>query len=132
MRITTQGPADLLGAAALPVPSKDARAFQSRAIVYGQPGTQAIPAPRPGGVPQDWSIRTRNSSSAPPVWYPSVYYEKPPLEHAPVSVLSDNQLPVPALTATGRPFIASVRPTFLGQTQVGQPKVSPAFPWLGS
>lgn len=130
MRITTQGPANLLGAAALPVPAKDARAYQSRALVDGQPGTQAIAAPRPAAVPQDWSVRLHNSAQAPPVWYPSVYYEHGQLEHAPVSVLSDNQMPVPALTATGRPFIASVRPTFLGQAQVGQPRATQSFPWL--
>lgn len=130
MRITTEGPADLLGAAALPVPVRDARAYQSRAIVDGQPGTQAIPAPRPGAVPQDWSVRLHNSAQAPEVWYPAIYYERGPLEHAPVSVLSDNQMPVPALTSSGRPYVASARPTFLGQTQVAQPRVSPAYPRL--
>ena len=130
MRITTQGPAGRLGAAALPIPARDARAYQSRAIIDGQPGTQAIAAPRPAAVPQDWSVRLHNSAQAPEVWYPSVYFERPPLERAPVSVLSDNQMPVPALTATGRPFIASVRPTFLGQTQVGQPRVAVSYPWL--
>lgn len=129
MRITTQGPSDLLGGAAIPVPAHDARAYQSRAIVSGSPGIQAIPAPKPGGVPQDWSIRTRNSSSCPPVWYPSVYYEVPPLERAPVSVLSDNQMPVPAINPIGKPYVASLPPNFLGQEQIGQPVVSPSFRW---
>jgi hypothetical protein len=82
-------------------------------------------------VPQDWSERLHNSSRAPEVWYPSVYYERGHLEHAPVSVLSDNQMPVPAISPQGRPAVGMSRPTFLGQYQVQQPKVAPVYPALG-
>ena len=128
MRLQTQDPTGKLGAAALPLPAKLAQAYQSARIVHGSPGTEAIPAPRPGGVPQDWSVRISGSASAPNVWYPGLYYERGPLEHAPVSVLSDNQLPVPAVDPRGRPAVMSTPPTFLGQYQVAAVKVAPVYP----
>ena len=133
MRVATQGPGDHPGAAGLlPVPAQDARAFQSRGMVSGSPGTSSVPAPIPGGVPQQWNRALHRSSDAPPAWFPSVYYETGPLEHAPVSVLSDNQMPVPAVDPRGTPARLLRPAVFLGQTQVANPKVSAVFPSLGS
>ncbi len=72
--------------------------------VEGQPGTQGIPAPYPG-VPEeiDRVGSDHRSVDAPPVWYPSEYYELhiPVYEGAPFAggawIYSDNQLPIPAI-----------------------------------
>lgn len=131
MRITTQGPAARLQAAILPVPARDARAYQGRGTVYGSPGTVPVPAPYPAAVSQDWTHRAlHRSSDAPPVWYPSVYYQRGPNGTRPqVSVSSDNQMPVPAKDATGRPAVMSRRPTFLRQKQVGAVNTITTYAW---
>jgi hypothetical protein len=132
--ITSLGPAEKLGAAMVPVRAQRAGEYASRGIIDGQPGTQPIPAPRPGGVPQDSHRALHRSSDAPPVWYPGVYYERPGddgLEHAPVSVLSDNQMPMPALSPLGLPSVSMRRPRIGGQYQ--QPQVARVafYPPLG-
>ena len=40
-------------------------------------------------------------------WLPGIYFQRGPREHAPVSVQSDNQMPVPALGPNGKPAIMS-------------------------
>ena len=134
MRITSEGPTALLGAATVPVPARIGQGYQSWGQVVGCPGTDAIPAPPPAAVPQ--GVRYRNAGSplfaseeAPPSWRPSIYYQ-PHLAAPPnVSIESDNQLPIPASPPRGRPFVASRRPTFLGQQQVGWPVTVPAYSW---
>ena len=130
MRVTSHGPISRLGAAALPVPARDARAYQARGFITGSPGTGRIAAPAPAAVPQSWNRALHRSSDAPDVWFPSVYYTHgPQAATPPVSVTSDNQMPVPAVDPRGKPAVMLRGPVFLGQTQVGQPKTIPSFPW---
>jgi hypothetical protein len=133
MRYLTHLPADTgrnLGSAFMPIPARPAVTWYSRGQVYGQPGTQGILAPPPAGVPQSVSglanTGTSRSSDAPNLIYPALYFENaPPLEkeHAPVSRVSDNQMPVPA----GRPANVTVmnpmRARIGGQRQIYQPQV---------
>jgi len=133
MRLFSQAPGDTHPAAAglMPVPASAAQAYQSRGMIHGSPGTEAVAAPVPGGVPQDWSIRTRNSTSSSPVIFPALYFERGQLEHAPVSVLSDNQLPVPAIDPRGTPARALRAPVMLGQHQVQSKKRITSYPNRG-
>jgi hypothetical protein len=131
MRITTLGPAGRLRAAILPVPARDARAYQDRGTIYGSPGTVPVPAPWPAGVSQDWTHHAlHRSSDAPPEWRPSIYYQRGPNgTHPSVSVESDNQMPVPAKDATGRPAVMARRPQFLRQRQVGAVNTVTTYDW---
>ena len=153
--ITSLGPAEKLGAAAVPFPGKTAQGYQSRGIIDGQPGTQPIPAPG-AGLPQDNTALAQNagwhrSSQVNNVWYPALYYERPGdqgYEHAPVSILSDNQMPLPAINPLGPPaagarqnapasqssvppWVAQGRPRLGGQFQVVNRASVPAYPSLG-
>ena len=67
----------------------------------GQPGTQRIPAPRAAierghvaGALTGWN---GDSDDTPPYIYPSLYYVHGYQEHAPVSLLRTNNMPVPAV-----------------------------------
>lgn len=149
--ITTLGPAEKLGAAAIPVRAQGASSYASRGIIDGQPGTQPIPAPRPP-IPQDTTPLSiiggyHRSSQAPAVWFPGIYYERPGAdgyEHAPVSVFSDNQMPMPAINPLGPPaagfrqnqpasqkskppWVAMGRPRLGGQYQVRNRASVPAY-----
>jgi len=136
--ITSLGPAEKLGAAAVPLPARGAQAYQSRGIIDGQPGTQAIPAPG-AGLPQDATSLAQNagyyrSSDTRNIWYPGIYYERPGAdgyEHAPVSILSDNQMPLPAVNPLGLPAVMQGRPRIGGQYQVANRATVPAYPSLG-
>ena len=146
IRVTALGPARLLGAALLPVPASDARAYQARGFI-GHDFT--APAPRPGGVPQDRvplgiGGHDSRSSDSPNYIGTDIYYQvtggmKMPMT-PPVSVTSDTQLPVPAIDPRGvasswtvgqspRPIM---RPGYRmrGQQQIVQPKVTTKFPNL--
>lgn len=79
--------------------------------VTGQPGTQPVPADGPGveqsrtGQAQMGLSRT---SDAPRSWRPNLYYARPqrafwPGAGMPVSVSSDNLMPVPATDPRGIP-----------------------------
>ena len=109
--------------------------WASRGTVDGQPGTQGIPAPVPAGVPQDYSRRLHGSQDAPPVIFPALYYQQVPQNpdlSGPVSVVSDNMMPVPAKDPRGRPWIAATPPPRIGsQGQVTQPYVIQSWPkWV--
>jgi hypothetical protein len=86
----------------------------------GQPGTQAIPAPYPEGVPQDahFTGGQSRSSDAPPVWYPQLYYQRALTNRAPVAIYSDNCLPVPAVDPRGRPAVLAAPPRVGGRRQI--------------
>jgi len=121
-----------MGAALLPVPAMDARAFQSRARVNGFPGTRRVPAPAPDGVPQDRTgqanMGTRRSADGPGFWTPGLYWYGPGGQsRAPVSVLSDNQMPVPAQNPLRLPAVVMPGPVILGQRQVSNPAVAPKY-----
>jgi hypothetical protein len=59
-------------------------------------------------------------------WCPSVYYTYP-VSKSPVSVFSDNQMPVPAIDPRGLPGVVMPGPIMLGQTQVANPVVAPKY-----
>jgi len=137
--ITSLGPAEKLGAAMVPIRAQSAQAYQSRGVIDGNPGIQAIPAPRPP-LPQDTSGLAHlggyhRSSQAPAYWYPGVYYEvnnaDAPAEKAAVSVFSDNQMPMPALSPLGLPSVMMGRPRLGGQFQQANRASVPAYPSLG-
>ena len=134
MKLTSNGPSQHLGGAMIPLPAKMAQGYQSHGAVNGSPGTDPIPAPRPGGVPQ--GIKYRNTGSplfgsdqAPEVFFPGIYYYGADSMETPgqVSYLSDNQMPLPAVDPKGLPSAVQVRPTFLRQNPVTQPASTPVY-----
>lgn len=131
MRFASYGPGDHPAAAGLiPVPAQPAQGYASRGIIFGSPGTMRIPAPAPGAVPQDSHRALHRSSDAPNYFNPALYFERGELEHAPVSVLSDNQMPVPAIDPRGRPAVMLRAPLFRGQRQVRSSKNNVSYPTL--
>ena len=129
MRFASHGPTDHPSAAGLiPVPALPAQGYQSRGIISGSPGIAKVPAPSPGGVPQSYNRALHRSSDAPDYWLPSLYSARGELEHAPVSVVSDNQMPVPAIDPRGKPAVMLRGPLFRGQRQVRSNKNNVSFP----
>jgi hypothetical protein len=141
IRVTSDGPGALLGAALLPVPAAQAQGYQSWGPVVGEPSRSRISAPVPVSVPQ--GVRYRNdgaplhsSSDAPQFWNPGIYYQPVP-QAAPgnlvagpgMAIESDNQMPVPAGTPRGKPAVMARQPTFLRQRQVGWPITTPMYRW---
>lgn len=133
IRVTSSGPSAMLGAAMIPVPAPDARAYQARGLIHGNP-SQRIPVPYPGAVRQEITplaigAHDSRSSDAPSYFTASIYYlHGRQAMTPPVSVTSDNQLPVPAIDPRGRPAVLSARPVFLRQQQIVQPRVAARFP----
>ena len=135
--LTSLGPAERLGAAMIPVRAASAQAYASRGQVNGSPGTRAIAAPG-SGLPQDATALAQShyhrSADSPNLWYPGVYYQPAgpsnPAERAGVSVSSDNQLPMPAVSPLGLPSVSQGRPRLGGQYQLPQKAVSPSYPSL--
>jgi hypothetical protein len=140
MRYSVNAPTDTgetsyhLGSALTPHLTRPAASWSSRGPIAGFPGTMGIVAPSPQGVPQDVtamaSTGRSRSSDAPNRFYPSLYWVAgADQERAPVSVKSDNQMPVPAV----RPANVVVFDTYTtrkgGQRQVIQPQVVQR--WLG-
>ena len=119
-----------LGTVMTPSMTRTYAGWSSRGPIYGQPGTKAIPIKDPGamhrGVNDLANVGTFSTDCSPNVIYPPLYWEAAlPLEkeHAPVSRVSDNQMPVPA---TAAPNILRFRPYLArkgGQRQVYQPQV---------
>lgn len=123
-----------LGAALMPTLTRPAASWSSRGPIAGFPGTLGVVAPSPQGVPQERTglanTGFHRSSDAPNRIYPSLYWVAGADQNrAPVSVKSDNQMPVPAV----RPANVVVFDTFTtrkgGQRQVIQPQVIQK--WLG-
>lgn len=94
--------------------------------VTGEPGTRAIPTGRPP-VPADRTAQammgTARSADAPLGFRPNLYYARPersywPGAGMPVSVRSDNLMPVPATDPRGIPSRLSIPVTQRGQAQV--------------
>lgn len=116
-----------LGSVLTPTITRTYAGWSSRGQIVGQPGTQAIPMADPAGVREDVNslaaVGQFATSAAPNVIYPSLYYLVGKQEKAPVSVFSDNQMPVPAKRApnviVSRPYLARHG----GQRQVYQPQV---------
>jgi hypothetical protein len=94
--------------------------------VTGQPGTQTIPVTGPG-VEQGKSSQARmglsRTSDAPPWFLPNLYYARPeaafwPGAGMPVSIRSDNLMPVPATDPRGIPARLAIVPARRGNGQI--------------
>ena len=147
IRVTSLGPSALLGAAIIPVPASLAQAYQARGFIRRvrktfQPYPSAV---RQEVVPLGIGNHDSRSSDSPSFIAFDMYYQTtnglPMPMTPPVSVTSDNQMPVPAVDPRGtaapwtqgrspKPgqFWPTTRPLFLGQGQIGQPKVTTSFP----
>jgi len=124
------GTAPPLGAALTPPMHRSVWAWSSRGKVFGQPGTMGIPVPDPAAMREDVnslaSVGVFFSGAAPNVIFPPLYWEDDdPLdkEHAPVSRISDDQMPVPVGRARGQIPADPYRARKGGQRQVVQPQV---------
>ena len=106
--------------------------------VTGQPGTQAIPvrsrdsvpSPDPGDIAM---MGLSRSSDAPDVFYPNLYWARPqagfwPGAGMPVSVTSDNLMPVPAVDPRGIPATLANPLMIRGQSQIQQRPNLPMWP----
>jgi hypothetical protein len=101
----------------------------------GQPGTQAIPVhpvvPSPDVGDKAQSGLSR-SGDAPNSFFPNLYYARPqrgywPGAGMPVSVVSDNLMPVPAVDPRGIPARLSMPILQRGQKQIRQPQAQPRW-----
>lgn len=113
--------------------------WSSRGRIHGAPGTQRIPVSDPAGVREDVNslaaIGQFSSACAPNEIYPAIYYENdPPLlkEKFPGALMSDDQMPVPALRPGYKIPADPYRSRKGGQRQVVQPQVVQLWPkWVG-
>ena len=103
-------------------------AAQFKDGVTGQPGTQAIPVDTAGWIPPpspagQAQMALSRSGDAPDVFYPNLYWARPqrdfwPGAGMPVSVQSDNLMPVPAADPRGIPVTLANPITQRGQKQI--------------
>ena len=124
----TKGVLAHIGSVLTPRMTRTYAGWSSRGQIYGQPGTQAVPIfgvmEQPG--PDLASVGISHSHSAPNVIYPALYWEAAPptqKEKAPISVFSDNQMPIPARRAPNVLKSDPYRARKGGQRQVYQPQV---------
>jgi hypothetical protein len=110
-------------------------AQQYKTALSGQPGTQGIPV-SPPQVPSpdigDLALSgTSRSSDAPNVIYPNKYYVRGLTERpgagTPISVYSDNLMPVPAVDPRGIPSSQFKPVTQRGQNAVAWQPNMPRF-----
>lgn len=101
--------------------------------VHGQPGTQAVPAPKPAALPPISQVRqTQPSYVAPDAIYPAIYTASVDNMHPPMGLLRDNPMPVPARNLYNMAGVAQRGRRVGGQSQIGQPAVAQTWPeWLG-
>jgi len=124
-------PARVAGhAAAMPgLTRQDGGGQQYKDGVTGRPGTAAIPVPGPGVQAGRASQATGGYSStaaAPPAIYPNQYWARPqrsyhPGAGQPISVFSDNLMPVPATDPRGVAAPMAVPLSLRGARQIRQP-----------
>jgi len=117
-------------------------ATQYKDGVTGYPGTVGIPAPTGNTVPSpDWGDKAQagfaRSTDAPDMIYPNKYWARPqeaywPGAGMPVSVRSDNLMPVPATDPRGVPAPLAVPVTIRGNRQIRQPATLIQWPTIGS
>lgn len=116
-----------LGSVMTPHMTRTPIGWCSRGQVYGQPGTQGIPVEDPAAVREDVNslaaVGTFSSACAPNVIYPRLYYIIGAQERAPVSRISDDQMPVPAGRAGNIIVSDPYKARHGGQRQVYQPQV---------
>jgi hypothetical protein len=135
MRYTVNAPTDTqgkyLGSALTPPLTRTAASWSSRGLVSGFPGTLPIRIGGPEALHPDFgdlvSGGTSYSQSAPDFILPALYREMGDgygqHEHAPVSRISDNQMPVPAVRPANVLVSNPYRARMGGQRQVYQPQV---------
>jgi hypothetical protein len=122
----------------MPVPAGTTSKIAYKMAVSGQPGTQAVPAGPPDLAGQVNGQRVSSgysggSSYMPGVWFPQLYFERELSELPPVSIYSDNQMPVPAADPRGTAARLARPPVFLGQSQLTAGKGLPRWAnWLPS
>jgi hypothetical protein len=101
----------------------------------GQPGTQAIPVhpviPSPD-IGDAITMGYSRSRDAPNYFFPNLYWARPqrgywPGAGMPVSVRSDNLMPVPATDPRGTPARLSVPIVLRGRKQIVQPAQLPRW-----
>jgi hypothetical protein len=127
----------------IPAPAQPFGSWASRGTLTGEPGTQpvAAPAPLPGldterTAQANAGVIGLPSSQVPPAIYPSLYFQRPALNPAlapPVSYVSDNALPVPAVDPRGLPAVMATPPPRIGgRNQVVSPYAVYNWPkWMG-
>lgn len=128
-----------LGSAITPHITRTYAGWSSRGQINGSPGVRGIPMPDPSAVREDInslaSVGQFYTGVAPNVIFPSLYWEAAPpadKEKAPMSVFSDNQMPIPA-TPSAKYYTADpYRARLGGQRQVIQPQVIQRFPGMYS
>lgn len=112
-------------------------AYQYKDRVTGQPGTMGIPVVPVVPSPDVGDIALMGlsrSGDAPNMFYPNLYYARPermfwPGAGMPVSVQSDNLLPVPAADPRGIPSTQYFPIVQRGQQQIGTAPNMPRWPW---
>lgn len=109
-----------------------ATAYKRRLV--GQPGTQAIPVAPTVPSPDQGDMAmmgTSRSSDAPNVFYPNLYFvngaDEYPGAGMPISVYSDNLMPVPAVDPRGIPS-TQFKPVNNGRRRGGQQEIPATYP----
>jgi hypothetical protein len=90
--------------------------------IVGQPGTQAIPSPKPAALPNGPLMRSAQPSyNSPDVFNPAIYYTRIQDMGPPVRWVSTNEVPVPAKIVILKPGVAYRPARFGGLRQVSWP-----------
>jgi hypothetical protein len=133
VRIWTQGPSAAAGALTPTLPVTPRATTYRQVVIFGQPGTLGVPAPKPSALTQTSQTRdTQPSWRAPDVIFPQLYYTPPINMHPPVSLFRDNQMPVPAVGNFGG--VGQLAPPAMkrrgmgGQKAIDWPAVVQRFP----
>lgn len=103
--------------------------------VTGQPGTQAIPVDptvKDTSAAGQAQMGLSRASDAPRAFYPNLYYARPqrafwPGAGMPVSVTSDNLMPVPAVDPRGIPSTQFMPVRQRGRASITQPALIPRW-----
>jgi hypothetical protein len=112
------------GALTPTLPTTPAGTTYPQVRVYGQPGTQGIPSPRPAAIPPNAMVASTQGSHRAPDWFfPSIYYTTPANMHPPVGLFRDNELPVPATPLRALPRVRMRARRTGGATDIRQPAV---------
>ena len=123
-------------AAATPIPVRPpGSAFEYKDGTTGRPGTAQIPMPGPGvpGGPVAQAMGGTSYTSYCPGFYPNQYWARPeaaywPGAGMPISVMSDNLMPIPATDPRSVAAPLSVPLASRGVKQIRQPPALVQWP----